>query len=450
MNEWGTLHLADADVAHLRDFVEAGGGLLVAGSALHWSWWLDWTAEMNQGDALLQGSGLSWNQNTIKAIDRGRVVFDPMSVPSALWCAYVVGGVLEADHFARLPPLFFAAKKDARFRELDIALARLADETPQLPVRRTHPQARLSATVGAHLVGYEWPLEHPWRDTFPGAPAAGSMAEHTVSVDARWKKLQPLGIYAAPGAAVTVRIDPEHVARGLSIQVGDLHDDLRFLDHIDEWRRPPLLNQTVPVNADEVFVGHGLGGSLYLNVPIDYPDQEIEVTVDGGIRQAVFTEDETDPVAFREALEAGAPQAILQARGAVRLVVTSQAIRAVTDLAAVAEFWRGFHEAHAELSSEPTPRNYESHWLFDTQVGWGYANATNARINHPMVAMEWALRTRLGDEDWWLFAHELGHQFQTSDWSGGDITEVAENLLSMYTINTYLNEGRLRNPGVQG
>ena len=59
----------------------------------------------------------------------------------------------------------------------------------------------------------------------------------TVSVDARWKKLQPLGIYAPPEQR-SRSIDPEHVARGLSIQVGDLHDDLRFLDHIDEWRRP--------------------------------------------------------------------------------------------------------------------------------------------------------------------------------------------------------------------
>ena len=85
------------------------------------------------------------------------------------------------------------------------------------------------------------------------------------------------------------------------------------------------------------------------------------------------------------------------------------------------------------------PRNLragsESHWIFDIQVGWGYANATSKRIIGPDIAEAWTLRTRLGDEDWWLFGHELGHQFQTSDWTGGDVTEVCVNLFTMYTLN---------------
>ena len=84
---------------------------------------------------------------------------------------------------------------------------------------------------------------------------------------------------------------------------------------------------------------------------------------------------------------------------------------------------------------------YESHWIFDIQVGWGYANCTSDRITYPKISEEWALRTRTGDEDWWLFGHELGHQFQTSNWTGGDITEVAVNLFTMYTLNYYIFNG---------
>jgi hypothetical protein len=84
---------------------------------------------------------------------------------------------------------------------------------------------------------------------------------------------------------------------------------------------------------------------------------------------------------------------------------------------------------------------FESHWIFDTQVGWGYANATSERITYPKLSEVWALRTQTGDEDWWLFGHELGHQFQTSNWSGGDITEVAVNLFTMYTLNDYIHGG---------
>ena len=40
VNEWGTLHLDPVDIENLRRFVQNGGGLIIAGSALHWSWWL--------------------------------------------------------------------------------------------------------------------------------------------------------------------------------------------------------------------------------------------------------------------------------------------------------------------------------------------------------------------------------------------------------------------------
>ena len=46
---------------------------------------------------------------------------------------------------------------------------------------------------------------------------------------------------------------------------------------------------------------------------------------------------------------------------------------------------------------------------------------------------------------WWLFGHELGHQWQTGDWGSGrtyrEIGEVAVNLFTMYTINYYVFGG---------
>ena len=43
--------------------------------------------------------------------------------------------------------------------------------------------------------------------------------------------------------------------------------------------------------------------------------------------------------------------------------------------------------------------------------------------------------------DWWLFGHELGHQWQTEDWRGNGITEVGVNLFTMYTLNYYIYGG---------
>jgi hypothetical protein len=123
------------------------------------------------------------------------------------------------------------------------------------------------------------------------------------------------------------------------------------------------------------------------------------------------------------------------------MVVSSEAAAEVENLDEVVSFWSEFHQHHAELAQEPIERRYESHWIFDVQVGWGYANATSERITYPKEAEAWALRTETNNEDWWLFGHELGHQFQTSNWSGGDITEVAVNLFTMYTLNDYIYGG---------
>ena len=72
INEWGTPRMSSraAYVAELRAFVERGGGLVVAGSALHWSWWIEGAFV---GDALLQGTGISWNEDSVDEIKSATV-----------------------------------------------------------------------------------------------------------------------------------------------------------------------------------------------------------------------------------------------------------------------------------------------------------------------------------------------------------------------------------------
>ncbi len=441
VNEWGTLMLDSADVPALRAFVESGGGLLVATSALHWSWWLSNQSAVNPADALLEGAGISWALESHKDTSGAQTVSGERSSSLELWCAYVDGDALEATDYPRMDPLFDAARDVTTPAELDAALTRLISETPALPADPADPKARLSGRVAVALRAYTWPAPHPWVATFPGVPSEVTPRAVDVTVSTAFKRDRPLRAYAPPGRAVTVRVPADHVGRGLRVRVGDRHDLLDTIPEITEWRRAPRLVATYPVDAAELSVGTGVGGTIYLEVPDDYPGGSIQVRVEGAIPQAVYTDSESSAADFTAALAGAAPVALLERHGKVRLVVPAALARAVTDPGAVMEFWSGFYDAHTRLASEPTPRPYASHWLFDPQVGFGYANASSDRINHPAVATEWALRTRTGDEDWWLFAHELGHQFQTSDWRGGGITEVAVNLFSMYTINAYLNGG---------
>ncbi len=442
VNEWGTSHIDKEDVAIIRGFVEAGGGLLIAGSALHWSWWLNWTAPVNQGDAILEGTGISWRAHDVPATEKAQVRFDPLGSPAALWCSYVNEDRIDDHQMARLGPLFDAAAAEERVVELDLALWRLVDETPPIGVAKQTAQGRLSADVGALLGGQNWESPHPWAHLHPGLVAEGTeRIDSTTTIDTRWKRARPLGVYAPPGEAVMIRVPAEFANTGLTIRLGELHDDLRSIDRIERWERAPLLTRDFNIDAAQIKVGTGLGGSLYLVVPEEYEQRRIRVQTSGGVRQAVFSAGKTSQADFTADLAGGAPVAILEQEGKVRFALAADKAAQVDDLNSVVAFWTGFYDSHRRLSQEPSDRRYESDWAFDPQVGYGYANATKYRINHPQLAADWVLRTRTGDEDWWLFAHELGHQFQTSNWSGGDVTEVCVNLFSMYTINGYLNEG---------
>ena len=150
VNEWGTLYVSPDDVEALRDFVSNGGGIVIAGSAFHYDWWLSYSADDFIGDKILAGTGIEWDINTVP-MSTGTIGFDALTPPNQLWCAYIEGEDLSASQFARMPSLFDAANEQGLNAQLDQGLTRLLDETPSLPVSADDPQARLSANVASTL-----------------------------------------------------------------------------------------------------------------------------------------------------------------------------------------------------------------------------------------------------------------------------------------------------------
>ena len=481
-NDWGTVHLIEQSVEPLRAFAERGGGLVVAASALHWNWWIEQHHGPLTADALLRDSGISWNVDSIREIVSATTSFDSRLLPSVVWAEYFGGWSLNATQMAILPGLFNTAVELGRTEELDLALARLLRETPALPTSSTVPEARLAAEVAETLGPHEWPETHPWAVEFPGLPAADAQrTDGTVTVDAsrrefpagasRRERHLPLGFYAPPSAVVTIEVPPGHATGDLRVSVGELHDNLRQGYAAQAvWRRAPWLRREFRLTDRQIEITNGYGGSIALRVPADYSGT-IPVTVRGAIPMAVYTAGESNAAEWFADLDAGAPQAIIQNMGGIRLIISTERARGITDPGEVAAFWDGFNRHHLELSGEPAPRAFESVWIFDPQVGWGYANAGHVRINYPLHAEHWVLVPGTAEGrawlatlpsqgptghrvppktgyspathgvDWWLFGHELGHQWQTEDWTGNGITEVGVNLFTMYTLNYYLYGG---------
>jgi hypothetical protein len=478
-NDWGTARLVADSVAPLRAFVEGGGGLVIAGSARHWSWWIEQHHGPFTGNLVLDGAGIQWNDDRIAEIASATTELDLAASPAAVWGGYLDGAPPDPG---LLPGLFESALDLGRLGELDTALVRLVRETPPLPVSANSREARLAAAVASTLGPHEWPETHPWAATFPGLPdSRARRITGSVTVDATWAEFPadaqrrerdfPLGFYAPPGGLVTISVTPSHASGELAIKVGQYHDDLRrYPENNTVWHRAPGLPRLFEVTASETAVTNAYGGSLSLVVPKSWSGM-VPVTVRGAIPMAVYTADRPNLTEWRADLNAGAPQAIIQRLGGIRFVISAEAAQRVGDPGEVSAFWDKFLQHHAELASEPVRRAYESIWLFDPQVGWGYANAGPLRINYPLHAEPWVLMPataegrdylarlpELGPQphgippstgyspardgvDWWLFGHELGHQWQTGDWTGHGITEVGVNLFTMYTLNKYIFGG---------
>ena len=405
---------------------------------------------------------------------------------AAVWRRYLAGESLNPAEMSVLPESFSGALELGLHEELDSALVRLVRETPALPASSGVPRARLAAIVGETLGPHDWPEPHPWAAAFPGLPRADApRVDGSVTVDAgrsefsvdasRRLQVLPLGFYAPPSAAVEIELPPSHATGELRVAVGELHDNLRQgYAAQPEWRRPPQLYREFIVQDPHTGVTNAYGGSIYLVVPPDYTGT-VPVTVRGAIPMAVYTAGSSSGGEWLADLDAGAPQAIIQKPGGIRLVLSAERAAAVADPEEVAEFWDGFQRLHADLAGEPAPRAYESVWIFDPQVGWGYANASARRINYPLHAEHWVLVPGTAEGrrwlatlpergptrhlipagtgyspwthgvDWWLFGHELGHQWQTADWGFSEntqgIIEVAVNLFTMYTLNRYVFGG---------
>ena len=97
------------------------------------------------------------------------------------------------------------------------------------------------------------------------------------------------------------------------------------------WRRAPRLRREFAVTTRQTNVTNAYGGSIALVVPADYEGGRVPVTVRGAIPMAVYTDGESDATTWFADLDAGAPQAIIQKPGGIRLVISAENARGVDD-----------------------------------------------------------------------------------------------------------------------
>jgi hypothetical protein len=446
----------------LTAWVQSGGGLMMGGHAWYWGYSNDNAAVNFPGNQVLGPLGLTISSEPDATNNTAVPVRAPTELDHALRALERV-----RLHTAGTRPLVLADQVVASnvvrrgVRVMDIASAYMTGvravrrglpdvvPTEASPVRpATQPIPALTVTIDTRLALGLPPAEvtaHPAANDFPGAvPTAAAPVTVTRMIDAtyggRTNRLggnsdrpvwRSTGLYAAPGARVTVTVPSGATGAGLTALIGSWTDD-NF--STDAWSRMPVVTRSYPLQSASTSIASAFGGLVYVRVPPGASAGTIAVTVAGAVAapryvQGVTTLDEwrntqrTLPGLYAE----------LESNKLV-LTVPSSIVRTLDDPSAVTAYWDRVMDADADLAAIDRNRARAERIVFDRQIVAGYMHAGYPIMAFTPQARESLDLATLRTTGNWGFFHELGHNHQFADWSWSGTGENTVNIWSVYVM----------------
>jgi hypothetical protein len=310
---------------------------------------------------------------------------------------------------------------------------------------------------------------HPAAADFPGAVPDGTpTVTRDVPVALNLPRWHSTGLYAAPGAKITVRVSPADAARGLSIGIG-CHTD--GLTHLGKWVRFPKITRRFKITQPVTTVANAFGGLVYVDVPRDpklggyhFPtyggygwldetpsaagNGTVTVRIQGAVAAPLFVLGKTTPEQWQQQLKLAAPWGELQSDKVV-LTVQTKHLGVATDPAALLQWWGKVIDTEAELAGwrrQPAP---PERIVVDRDISAGWMHSAYPIMAH--LATEHALLdlpTLKAKGDWGYF-HELGHNHEGQPYTfGGDYVEVDVNLFSMYVMQKLVGREMTAHPAL--
>ncbi|MFQ3587415.1 MAG: M60 family metallopeptidase [Fimbriimonadaceae bacterium] len=441
--------LSDNEVERLRTFVRRGGALLSASTPWGWQTITRRGLPVHPINRVVAGAGLMFTDGMLdrtsaagfdatadipELVDAGvalerlaqprtRQALSPDEVAQAVASVLQVGVNLPADDSEFRPRL-------ERIRRQLTADATVSERNPVTlsdPIRRI---ALALDTVDAQRAPASEVGAHPSAGYFPGSvPEDARPVVRQIAIPPGRTGWQSLGLYAAPGQAVKVRVPSEWVGKGYAVRIGAHTDELWGLR---EWKRAPAVARRFPIESAETLAANAFGGLVYLEVPEGAGRPGGSVSVEGAFESPLFELGKTDPDDWRARIRhLPGPWAEL-ATDKVVVTVPSSVVRELDDPVALMEFWDRVLDACADLAAWPRERSKAERMVADVQISAGYMHAGYPIMTHLDAASLVVDLDRLRSEGSWGHFHELGHNHQHADWTFDGTVEVTVNLFSMY------------------
>ncbi|MCW1912170.1 M60 family metallopeptidase [Luteolibacter sp. GHJ8] len=263
---------------------------------------------------------------------------------------------------------------------------------------------------------------HPSASDFPGLPTAGAATvTKTVTINGntsvdfymnqggRPTRFET-GLYAAPGATVTITIPGDKTAQGIQAHISpNGSQDSTF--NITNWTFFPKLWRRVDLTQASTQTGHVMGGLITLMIPPGKSLGNFEVTISGAIEAPVFVLGQNTDAEWNATLKSKpAPYGYIQ-NSKLTIYVPKTQLAAMNNPEAVTGYWKQVMDIADEYYGYTTYRKRgeaiataryvaagAAYASYPIEAGWGTGSdemLEGARINGH-----------------WGNYHELGHNYQ--------------------------------------
>jgi hypothetical protein len=462
-----TAALGPDDVDLLRQWTAAGGGLLVAGSALSTGPW---------GYPAL---GLLWDAGIITAGHEARVGADvhgafeqPAPLYNASWAAVQLRRHLQGEMTLTDEELSLARQvTDLSTESLSVpdfadyfcSAERFADAVgPIIPTESEaieqylDPLAALALRVD-HRIGWGRPAPqvgaHESASYHPGLlPEGATPVTRTLTIDGSYSGRDAryvyanaedpvwrgTGLYAAPGEHIEVGASGLDGGEGLELQIG-IHSDVLWMENA--WQRMPEMVRRASLR-DNAVLASPYGGPVFVRVPAGSELGSFDVEITGAYAAPRFILGTTSNAEWNEVeLAYPAPWAELESDSVI-FSVPSSLVAELDDPEALMELWSQILDADAVLAGISTTRDRPERFVFDHQISAGLLHS-----GYPIMGL-WSTKDTVVDREGmlangeWGPLHELGHNHQWREWNLPGTTEGHVNLWSVYASETVLGVPR--------
>lgn len=269
---------------------------------------------------------------------------------------------------------------------------------------------------------------NPAAADFPGAvPADAKPVSRQVEVDLSKPGWFVTGLYAAPGATITINVDGDESVK-LSARIGSTTcNNTRH----DKWTRVPRIDREWGLKPGTQTIASSFGGTIYIIVPKDLTGTR-RIRIDGAVEQPVFTLGVDTDESWRQSRTHPAPWAELQSP-LLSISVPSEYVRSLDNPTELMTWWNRVVELQDELSPRPGFPKRGERISLDRKTCAGYMHSGYPIMTHMDVAEQFMDLGRLKREGNWGIYHEIGHNHQWRDWTFDGTGEVTNNIFSLYS-----------------